>query len=270
MNLKNLTTGSPSGQKITQTDVAQVQKAMLAVEMRMDPPCVFGPPELGQQPPALCPSGQPTAVFTDSFENPAAAAWSVSHAGTTAEFTERDWTIVSDLPDDRAGSAFFAPDQDYTASRRPSMLPIRRPFCTSTVPTITIPAGVSKPRLTFVHWFATEPAFDGGNLKISVNGGPWKPIRARDFVYNAYNATLLRANQGNSNPLAGEEAYSGTDDGSTGGTWGRIDRRPVCLREGQRQDSSAIRSGQRLLRRPSRLVRRRRPGLQVPLSLPLS
>ena len=51
----------------------------------------------------LCPAGQPTAVFTDTFENPAAAAWSVSHGGTTAEFTERDWTIVGDLPDDRAG-----------------------------------------------------------------------------------------------------------------------------------------------------------------------
>ena len=173
---------------------------------------------LGQQPPALCPAGQPTAVFTDTFEN-TGSAWSVSHGGTTAEFIERDWNIVGDLPDDRAGQAFFAINQDYTcnqftATDQTAVLHLDSP-------TITIPAGTVRPRLTFVHWFATEPAFDGGNLQISVNGGPWKPIRARDFVYNAYNATLLRANQGNSNPLAGQPAFSGTDDGSAGGTWGR-------------------------------------------------
>ena len=220
VNLRSLTTGIPSGPKITQSDVDQVKKAMLAVEMRSDPPCQFDPPVLGQQPPALCPAGQPTNVFTDNFEN-TGSAWTVSHGGTTAEFTQRDWTIVGDLPDDRAGSAFFAVDPDFNCFGPPLHLPDESAVLHLDSPAIAIPAGAAKPRLTFVHWFATEPAFDGGNLKISVNGGPWKPIRSRDFVYNAYNATLLRANQGNSNPIAGEPAFSGTDDGATGGTWGR-------------------------------------------------
>ena len=218
VNLKNLQTGALSGQTITLSDVTMVQRAMLAVEMRMDPPCTFGPPQLGQQPPALCPAGQPTALFTDTFEN-TGSAWSVSHGGTTAEFIERDWTIVGDLPDDRAGQAFFAINQDYTCNQ--FTITDQTAVLHLDSPVITIPAGTANPRLTFEHWFATEPLWDGGNLKISVNGGPWRPIRARDFVYNAYNATLLRANQGNSNPLAGETAFSGTDDGQTGGTWGR-------------------------------------------------
>ena len=222
VNLKDPKTGAASGQKITPNDVTQVQRAMLAVEMRMEPPCNFGPPVLGQQPPAFCPSGQPTALFTDTFENPigSTAAWSVSHEGTTAEFTQRDWSIVNDLPD-RTGNAFFAPDPDFNCFGPPLHTPDQTALLHLESPTITIPAGVKTPRLTFVHWFGTEAGFDGGNLEISVNGGPWKQIRARDFVYNAYNAVLLRANQGNSNPIAGEEAFSGTDDGSTGGTWGR-------------------------------------------------
>ena len=39
-----------------------------------------------------------------------------------------------------------------------------------TSPKITIPANTTNPRLTFEHWVASEAGFDGGNLKISVNG----------------------------------------------------------------------------------------------------
>ena len=58
-------------------------------------------------------------------------------------------------------------------------------------PQITIPASVARPRLTFDHWVATEAGWDGGNLKISVNGGPWQLVQAADFVYNPYNTTLV-------------------------------------------------------------------------------
>ena len=68
---------------------------------------------------------------------------------------------------------------------------------------------------------ATEAGWDGGNVKISVDGGPWQLIKASDFVYNPYNATLFTVAQGNTNPLAGQPAFSGTDDGSVGGSWGR-------------------------------------------------
>jgi len=229
VNLKNLSTGNPSGQKITQTDVAQVHKAMLAVEMRLEPPCNFGPPILGQQPPALCPAGQPTSVFTDGFENPA-TAWSVSHEGTTAEFTERNWTIVGDLPDARTGKAFFAIDPDFNCLGAPLHTPDETALLHLDSPSITIPAGSKNPRLTFVHWFGTEAGFDGGNLKINVNGRGWQIIKSKDFVYNAYNAQLLTAQQGNTNPIAGQAAFSGTDDGTTGGSWGRsiIDLTPYA------------------------------------------
>jgi hypothetical protein len=86
---------------------------------------------------------------------------------------------------------------------------------------ITLPAGTTTPRLSFDHWVATESGFDGGNVKISVNGGAWQTVAAANFIYNGYNTTLATAGAGNTNPLAGQPGFSGTDGGSVSGSWGR-------------------------------------------------
>ena len=142
----------------------------------------------------------------------------MSHTAVTPDFTPRDWEVVTDLPDDRPGEAFFGPDPDIgtcaPGGDESGVLHL-------VSPKITIPPSVTAPRLTFDHWVATEPGWDGGNLKISVNDGPWQVVQAGDFVYNAYNTTLFTAAQGNTNPIAGEPAFSGTDGGEVGGTWGR-------------------------------------------------
>ncbi|MBL0148428.1 MAG: hypothetical protein IPP87_06720 [Ideonella sp.] len=62
--------------------------------------------------------------------------------------------------------------------------------------------------MTFDHWVSTETGWDGGNLKISVNGGAWALVNGADFIYNPYNTTLNAA-PGNDNPLAGQPAFSG-------------------------------------------------------------
>jgi Calx-beta domain len=66
-----------------------------------------------------------------------------------------------------------------------------------------------------------EPGFDGGNLKISVNGGPFQLVPPSQFSFNNYTLILLSAADGNTNPLAGQPAWSGTNVGSIGGSWGR-------------------------------------------------
>ncbi len=220
-NLKDLKTGSPSGQRINLIDLLQVRKAMLAVEMRREPGCTFADPQLGQDPPSLCPSGFPLPLYLDVFEFPAIseAKWTISHEGETPDFFERDWDITNDLPDHRFGKAFYAPDFDYTCN--PFTFSDQTVVLHLDSPEISIPSSVANPRLTFVHWFATEPGFDGGNVRISVNGGDWVLIADSDFVYNGYTEILLTAADGNSNPLAGQTAFAGTDDGQTGGTWGR-------------------------------------------------
>ncbi len=54
-----------------------------------------------------------------------------------------------------------------------------------------------------------------------MNGGPWQLVQAADFVYNPYNLTLFTAGQGNTNPIAGQPAFSGADGGAVDGSWGR-------------------------------------------------
>ncbi len=219
-NLPALGTGAPSGQTISAPDCAQVAAAVAAVELRTPPSQCNFQPLLAQAPPPLCSSGFASHLFHDNFEsgNSSTARWSASHSGITADFTPRDWQVVGDLPDDRAGRAFFGPNPNIgtcgVGGDETAVLHL-------VSPEIVIPASVTDPKLTFDHWVATEAGWDGGNLKISVNGGPWQLVQAADFQYNPYNLTLFTVGQGNSNPIAGEPAFSGSDGGAVEGSWGR-------------------------------------------------
>jgi Zn-dependent metalloprotease len=216
VNLPDLTTGAPSGQIINSSDITEIEQAMLAVEMRTPPSQCNFQPLLAQSPPALCTTGNATQLFHDGFNND--SHWSMSHEGTTPDFTERDWVLSADLPDERSGKALFGPNPDIgTCAPGGDETAVLHADSKK----ITIPASVSNPRLTFVHWVATEAGWDGGNVKISVNDGPWTLIPASAFIYNAYNTTLQTVGAGNTNPLAGQPAFSGTDGGAVDGTWGR-------------------------------------------------
>ena len=87
---------------------------MLAVEMRTPPTFCNFQPLLAQNPPALCTTGSAMQIFKDNFDSGGSFTdrWTVSHEGTTPDFTERDWSVVGDLPDDRAGKAMFGPNPD--------------------------------------------------------------------------------------------------------------------------------------------------------------
>ena len=219
--LADLSTGAPSGQVISAGDCEQVAKAALAVELRTPPTQCGFTPLLAQNPPPLCESGGfATQLFHDTFDsgNSSSARWNVGHTAVTPDFTPRDWQVVSSLPGDRPGSAFFGPAPDIGTC---SVGGDESGVLHLVSPQVVIPASVTAPRLVFDHWVSTEAGWDGGNVKISVNGGPWQLIQAADFVYNAYNTTLFSAVQGNTNPIAGQAAFSGTDGGSVEGSWGR-------------------------------------------------
>ena len=81
-------------------------------------------------------------------------------------------------------------------------------------PVIVVPAGTKVPRISIDHWFAIEVNWDGGNFKISVNGGAFNLIPASAIEVDPYNLTLFPAvlednTEWNTNPLAGEAAFSG-------------------------------------------------------------
>ena len=82
------------------------------------------------------------------------------------------------------------------------------------------PRGVDRRRgCRSTHYFATEDGFDGGNVQLSVNGGAFAPIPAVGLHLQRA-AGAAHGAGGNTNPLAGQHAFSGSDPGSVFGSWG--------------------------------------------------
>jgi Zn-dependent metalloprotease len=215
------TPAGPSGQAITAGDCAAVDEMIEAVELRVDPAaqCNFQP-LLQPNPPQLCTNQRNAPVlYHENFED-GLVGWTLTNQGVFSGWPGLDWTQASTLPGGRSGSAAFAPDPnagncDGGAGDISGMMSLESPA-------IHIPnSNTLSPRLTFEHYAATEAGWDGGNLKISINGGPYVLVPSSAYTFNPYNTTLQTAAAGNTNPLAGQPAFSGTDGGSLFGSWGQ-------------------------------------------------
>jgi Zn-dependent metalloprotease len=216
--IHDIVTGAVSNEVISSGDCQQVQKAMLAVEMRTEPTQCNFTPLLAKTPPDRCgPAESQVNLFRDTFEA-RKSNWTVSHEAVFPSFTARDWQIVSGLPDNRAGRSLYGIDPQYgtcdPTSEQSGVLHVDSPA-------IKLPEGAVAPLVTFDHYVATERGFDGGNVKVSVDGGAWSLVPTSAFTYNPYNLTLASVAAGNTDPLAGQPAFSGSDGGSNSGSWGR-------------------------------------------------
>jgi Zn-dependent metalloprotease len=221
-DLTDLSTGASSGQVINASDCAQVSAAIAAVELRTPPAFCGFQPLLAKNPPDRCEAGTTEVdVFKETFRrNPFRGRdkWTVAHEAVVPEdFTPRDWVWTSQLPDRRGHGVFAENIQGGTCAPGGDESGVLR----LTSPTITLPAGAVAPRLSFEHWVATETGWDGGTLEVSVNGAAFVPVAPAAFRFNPYNATLFTAAQGNTNPLAGQPAFTGADGGSVEGSWGQ-------------------------------------------------
>jgi hypothetical protein len=216
-------TGGPSGEAITLEDCDQVAKAIEAVELRTAPTFCNFTPLLNPALPPLCSSattsGTEQSLESFDFEADPTADWIASRTTASPDFTSRDWTWVNTLPSGGTGSGFFAPNPNI-GTCAPGGDESGALHLTS--PEIALPMTTEFARVTFDHWVATEDGFDGGNLKISVNGSSWQLVPPTEFTFNGYNLTLVSAAEGNTNPLAGQPAWSGTNPGAvSSGSWGR-------------------------------------------------
>jgi Zn-dependent metalloprotease len=203
-------------QVMTAGDCTAIAAAMDAVDMRVEPTFCNFTPMLDPNAPALCASGFQYDAALYDWEG-GASGWTASRrdVANPASFDPRDWTIVTSLPDARPGSAFFAPDPnagDCVADDETGVLVLESPI-------LVMPATGLVPLFSFDHNVATEASFDGGNLKISVDGGPFTVLPPAAFTFNDYVGTLTVSQ--NTNPMAGEQAWHGADGGSNSGSWGR-------------------------------------------------
>lgn len=232
----SLATGVVAPETITATHCQQVDKAMLAVEMSQPSPCpvitILDPDE-----PAVCDSA--TDIFAENWEA-GDTGWTRTSTGVTADWNTddavppgndlariRNFNLTSSLPGGGgSGAAMHAanpaigedgggtctPGGDYSGQ------------FTITSPTITIPAGGEDLELRFDHWVATEAGYDGTQVEISVNGGAFQLVPDGDYLFNGPNGSLSSVIDGNTNPNAGESAWTGTNvgqpSGSPPGSWG--------------------------------------------------
>lgn len=222
VNLQGLsTTVTPAGLtglSITSADVQNVKNGILAVQLRTSPAtqCNYTP-LLAQSAPSLCASATNNPLFKEDWEN-GLGNWTVTNVPTKPSTWEaRDWTIKSTLPKSRPGKAIFAIDPingDCASNLQNGILRLESP--TITMPTFTS----GKYEMAFNHYVATESTWDGGNIKYSLNEGSWTLVPVTAFTYNGYNSTL-DGTSSNDNPLKGQRAFTGTDGGSLGGSWGQ-------------------------------------------------
>jgi len=239
--LKNLSTSSATGTTATETiqltHCEQVDKAMLAVEMSNPPPCplimILDPNE-----PEACAGA--TDIFVEDWET-GVDGWTKTSTGVTADWTLddgvapggdqarlRNFNVTASIPGGGgAGSAIFGPNPKLGADGGGTCQPggdYSGQFRIENTTAITIPANAGELEMRFDHYVATEAGFDGTQVEISVNGGAFQLVPSGDYIFNGPNAALTGAADGNTNPNAGEAAWTGTNvnmpSGALPGSWG--------------------------------------------------
>jgi Zn-dependent metalloprotease len=212
--LYDLSTGAPSAETITTGDCSEVATAVAAVEMRLAPDQCQFQPLLDPDAPSV--EGN-IIVLEEEFNDEPDGDWNLSNHGVFPEYEPRDWEWTEDIPPGGDGGAFFAVDSVLIGDCIPGS-DDQSGVMELTSPIIEITLGTVEPVLTFDHWVATESNWDGGNIKISVNGGGFTQISPNLFEFNPYNQRLSSRND---NPMKGQWTFSGTDAGSLGGSWGQ-------------------------------------------------
>jgi len=226
-NLSALSTSSstqtPSGEIISAADCQEVAEAVLATELSNLPTQCGFTPAFVATPPALCQgqgNGTLLSIALQDWES-GVGSWTVGthDIANPASFTNPDWAIVGSLPVSRPGSAMFVEDSMNRGACTPANTVAGALNLDS--PPIVIPAGADVPRVAFDHWVSIETGWDGGNLKVSVNSGPFTVVPSAAFEVNGYYAPGAINGGGNDNPLAGEAAFTGGGEGSTATGWGQ-------------------------------------------------
>jgi hypothetical protein len=186
----------------TAADAVEVDEALRAVEMDTNGLCGATVDVLNLTPAPRCSTA--TTTFLDDFES-GPGGWTVSNTGPTGPPTPYDWIQVSGgLPADRPGTVWFCDDPFLGNCGSQDESAVHTLFS----PPILLPATLVAPTVAFTHYLGTEPDFDGGNVSLSVNGGSWQLIPGGFFPYNRYNLRL-EFSPPNTNPLAGQEAWTG-------------------------------------------------------------
>lgn len=215
-----------SEEKITETDITQLQNAIKAVGLSEDN-AHCGYKKILEPIDALCEAATTTPIFNENWEN-GLGGWNVTQLPSNpSSWESRDWVLQTALPDKRVGQGVFAvsPNSgDCKDNLQNGILRLESPD----IPITKYEDGTYE--MAFTHYIATERHFvpddtgilgeikfiDGADIKYSINNSDWVKLPKSAFTANPYNATL----EDTDNPLAKQEAFAGANQGSNTGSWG--------------------------------------------------
>lgn len=212
---------APAATPITADDCTQVAKVNTAVEFRTNPAstCEWTP-MLDPNAPSACGEGFTTVdVWSEDFED-GLNGWVSSKDIAYDGGLHQPWAASSNAPAHHAGGVAYGPAPDNGQCVGGPGDFSSADFITS--PALTIPSEGASPRLSFDHYVATEGGYDGGVVQMAVNNGDFKTIPATAYTFNGPSYLEPGEDEGgdNTNPLAGQDAFTGTDPGAARGSWG--------------------------------------------------
>ena len=199
----------------TAEDCAKVTAVIAETELRLDPTelCDWQPLLAPGAPALTCGTGTVTkATYTEDFED-GLAGWTQDEEIGFPAGSGIAWESSTAAPGGHAGGVAFGPDPVAgECSGEAGDLTSRNGLIS---PAITVPAGTT-PRISFEHYMASEATWDGGNVKVSVNGGAFTLVPEDAYLFNAPAGEL----DPDAGPMGGEPAWTGTDGGKLAGSWG--------------------------------------------------
>ncbi len=212
-----------SAEVISAADCAQVTSMIDAMQLRVDPTDQCNWEQMLK--PGVsdgCGDGFTTETFyTEDFED-GLGGWTQTNesvfGGDTFDWeTRTTYPIEEPVGDGHTGQVAFgpAPDEGDCSGTATDISSVN--YLTSG--DIAVPAGTQAPRLSFDHYVVTELGFDGGNVQLSIDGADFAPIAADAYVENGPDV-LTSEPEGNTNPLAGQDGFTGTNPGHAFGSWG--------------------------------------------------
>lgn len=205
--------GSPTS-SVTSADCAEMGKVIQATELRTDPVARCGRAArftAGEG--DGCGEGTTTvSVLRQDFEN-GLDEWTSSVNKTYPDSTgPSSWTTTAKAANSHGSAAFVANEYGLCTAET-----AQTGVSSLTSPTFAVPS-TRGARVSFRHTLGIEDTYDGGNVKISVNGAPFSVVPTAAYTLNAPQSVL--GGQDSDNPMVGEKAWSGVEQQTLAARWG--------------------------------------------------
>ncbi len=198
----------------TAADCTKLAAVIAETELRTDPAAECDwQPLLKQGAPAIsCGTGTTTSTtYSEDFED-GLAGWTQDETVAFAGGNGYAWEASTSAPSHTGGVAYGPDPGEGSCSGGAGDITSRNGLIT---PAISVPVGAT-PRFQWDHYVASESKYDGGNVKVSVNGGAFTLVPAAAYLFNAPGGKL----DAGTKPMANEAAWTGTDGGQLTGSWG--------------------------------------------------